>query len=97
MIISYWSSACALPSYERRLVVLVHDHRQAVGQGELLVRDGDLGRSAAGVSEHQPGREAAADGGRQGEAENGGAGAAEVGKGHGHSCAGMNGGIVPPS
>src|SRR3546814_7835652 len=61
------------------------------------LRDLDRCSGLAGVGEHQARREAAADGGRQGEAENGGAGAAEVGKGHGHSCAGMNGGVVPPS
>src|SRR5690606_18037372 len=82
---------------DRRLVVLVHDHRQAVGQGELLVGDLDLRGGLAGVGEHQARREAAADGGGQGEAEEGGAGTAEGGEGHGHSCAGVNGGIVPPS
>src|SRR3546814_4723876 len=37
--------------HDRRLVVLVHDHRQAVGQGELLVRDLDRCGGLAGVGE----------------------------------------------
>src|SRR3546814_14195531 len=76
--------------HDRRLVVLVHDHRKAVGLGELLVRDGDLCRIAAGVSEPPHGRAAAADGGRPGPDTDWWAGVAAGGKGHGNTSAGMN-------
>src|SRR3546814_17721049 len=64
--------------HDRRLVVLVHDHRQPVGQGELLVRDLDRCGGLAGVGEHKARCKAAPEGDGHGETEDGGAGPAEV-------------------
>src|SRR5690606_11376436 len=82
---------------DRRLVVLVHDHRQAVGQGERRVGELDLRGGLGGVADDQHRRDAAGDGGGQGEAEEAGAGRQEGGQGHGHSCAGVSSRIVPAS
>ena len=67
---------------DRRLAVGVHDHAQAVGQGELLVRDVDL-RRLRGRGQRQAGREAAAERGGQGKGEQRGARSTDRGKGHG--------------
>src|SRR5690606_15371472 len=57
--------------HDRGLVVLVHDHGQAVGQGELLVRDADDRGRAVGVRRRQV--EGGPERGGQGERQRSGA------------------------
>ncbi|KAG1254596.1 hypothetical protein G6F65_016977 [Rhizopus arrhizus] len=54
--------------YDRRLAIGMHDHPQAVGQGELLIRDIDLGRGSRLGGQHRGGRKRA-QGGAEGDSQ----------------------------